>query len=79
MLTDIEQPGVGRLVHMNTPFLASDLEVDIHGCAPRRGEHALEILTSLLRMTPQQVAAILVDGTIDAEESVAAGIYAHLS
>lgn len=78
MLVDIEQPGVGPLAHMNTPFVASGVNVGLHGYAPRRGEHNLEVLTTLLDFSPQQVATLLVEGVLDAEDGVAAGIYARL-
>ncbi|MBI1846621.1 MAG: CoA transferase [Candidatus Rokubacteria bacterium] len=47
VVTEIDQPGYGRLRALNTPFMATGVAREVRRAAPRLGEHTREVLEDL--------------------------------
>jgi crotonobetainyl-CoA:carnitine CoA-transferase CaiB-like acyl-CoA transferase len=70
MLFEQEHPVLGRITMPNVPFKFSDVDVTPRRPAPLLGEHNREILSTLLRYAPAEVADLERDGALYAEEAV---------
>ncbi|PKM86938.1 MAG: carnitine dehydratase [Firmicutes bacterium HGW-Firmicutes-12] len=58
MITEIEQPGVGKLKIVGTPFHLSETPGAVRTHAPLLGEHTDEVLTSLLKYSPERIVEL---------------------
>jgi len=64
MVVDLEQPGLGPLSVVGSPFRMSATPAAIRTAAPRIGEHNLEVMKDLLGYTDERIADLLSNGTL---------------
>lgn len=57
-ITEIEQPGIGKMKIVGTPFRLSDTPGTVRTHAPLLGEHTDEILTALLNYDLEQIKGL---------------------
>jgi CoA:oxalate CoA-transferase len=64
MIVEYEHPEVGTVRVPGNPIKLSDAPEAISRPAPRLGEHTDEILSGLLEMTPERIAALRREGAV---------------
>jgi crotonobetainyl-CoA:carnitine CoA-transferase CaiB-like acyl-CoA transferase len=64
MLVKIEQPGVGEMPIVGTPFKFNNLVAEVGGPAPLLGQHTEEVLTKLLNLSEEEINELEREGII---------------
>jgi CoA:oxalate CoA-transferase len=55
MVTEIEQPNIGKVKIIGTPFKLSETPGTVSGHAPLLGENTNEVLNTLLNYSQEQI------------------------
>ncbi len=58
MIVEIDQPNVGKIKIVGSPFNLSETPGEVRTSAPMLGEHTEEVLLNLLKFTPEEVLSL---------------------
>ncbi len=64
MIIDVEQPEVGSLTVVGSPFKMSETPASVRSPAPRKGEHSRQVLTGFLGYPESKVEKLAQDNVI---------------
>ena len=65
MLVEIDQPGMGKLKIVGSPFRLSETPGQVYARAPLLGEHTAEVLAGILKLSPAEIEELRKDGVIN--------------
>ena len=65
MLVEIEQPGIGKMKIAGSPLRLSETPGEVYAHAPLLGEHTEEVLTGILKLSGEEIAALKKEGVIN--------------
>lgn len=68
MVVEVDQPGMGPIEIVGSPFHLSETPGAVHAPAPLLGQHTKEILSDLLAYPAERVQELIEDGAVYASE-----------
>jgi CoA:oxalate CoA-transferase len=65
MLVEMNQPDIGKIQLIGSPIKLSETPGDVYASAPQLGEHTEEILSNILKITPEEISRLRQRGVIN--------------